>query len=121
MPTFAPDPDAIRTLAQGRTCPTLLADALSAMAACDYQQAHLLAMAAALVAASDASMDEALHVAGQALGCLHVMMQGREEPTPVQRVLLDPGIPVYTLGNDRPNLYGPAPAGASWRRAGQRD
>lgn len=113
--------------AQGRTFDQLAGLAWDAQARSDYRQAHVLCMAAALVAATSAELDEALEGAGWALERAMVyqpdpLPTAPEAPAPVQPVLLGWEVPVYRVDAQGRHVSGPswgaAPAGATWTRAG---
>lgn len=115
--------------AEGRTYSQLAELASAALEASDYRQAHVLCMGAALVATCRAEEDEALAGASWALDRALVYQPDPLPPVPEapavqQPVLLDWGVPVYlvdALGRHVAGpLYGDAPPGSGWKRAGAR-
>lgn len=111
--------------ADGRSYAELAESASAAVETSDYRTAHVLCMAAALVASTDSELDAALTGAGWALERAAVYQPDPLPHVPEVRGMLPPtvldwSVPVYRVDSRGRHvagpLYGPAPAGASWTR-----
>lgn len=118
------NPGEVSRAAEGRSFQALLEDAVESYGRHEYRKAHVLCMAAALIADFDSpEMDWALSCAGLALEVAALLSRPDPdlEPAVLPPVVLDPGIPVYRQredgGWDGP-ILGEAPPGSSWVRAG---